>query len=665
MPLNSPTPSCAGSKKFAAFSKLERGVYAALETYSNVHRGSGQFSQVSTALFERAREIILERAGVSSDRHTVIFCTPARAKALSEVLKPACYRVFSSQEIGLPLGMRALVVQRAALPKGIPLETGGGTIRLVSPDSVVWAGAPDRFEAGTPAVLNAIAFACALQLDQRSVDSNLFKISDSGISPSISPSQILDPEDYAPQSSGIRLLEQLREDCVGRRCVVPADSGERPYINLDNAASTPSFSAVWQAVRQTWRLPEKDWPELVQKVKHLCAEFFEAPYPLYETVFTSNTTEAINLAARVLRTVFARDASTRPVVLNTLLEHHSNELPWRALPGADHIRLAVDDEGFLDLDELEQTLRDYNQNAAHGPRRVRLVAICGASNVLGSVNNLPQISKIAHRYGALLLVDAAQLAAHRAIYSARWGIDLLALSAHKMYAPFGSGALILRRELLENFPAEQLENMQASGEENVTGIAAFGKAIQLLQRVGMETIRTVEDHLTARALRELAALPGVEVYGVTDPASPNFARRGGVISFRLEEVPYNVTARLLAEYGGIGVRTGCFCAHLISKRVMRIHPAREALANFGAVCLPGFTMQVVPGLVRVSFGIENSFEDIDCLVAVLQRILSEPRSLLARLAASTCNGLPGSPESETSRRIWRFVEAAARNVFQE
>ncbi len=644
----------------SAFSELERSVYAALETYSNVHRGAGQFSQASTALFEHARAMILEYAGGTAGEQVVIFCTPARARALSGLLDPARCRIFSSREIDLPLGMRALVAPRAAFPTGVPFETGGGTIRLVSPDSVVWANAPDRFEAGTPAILNAIAYAKALQLTGRGAEELCFK-SD----PGITPSKIFDQEEDDPEYSGIRLLEQLRQNWIGKHGLVPTESGPQPYIYLDNAASTPTFTPVWQAARRTWHLAEEHWPEVVQKVKLLCADFFDAPCPPYEILFTSNTTEAINLAAQILQTRFAGEASIRPVVLNTLLEHHSNELPWRGLPGVDHLRFPVNDEGFLNLNDLEQTLQSYNRDQMHGMQRIRLVAVCGASNVLGTVNNLEEISRITHRYGAYLLVDAAQLAAHRAISAMHLKIDLLAFSGHKLYAPFGTGALVLRKDLLRNFPAEQLESVRASGEENVTGIAALGKAIQLLQRIGMDTIRTAEDQLTEYALRELTALPGVEVYGVTDAAGPNFSHRGGVISFRLKEVPYNLAARLLAEYGGLGVRTGCFCAHLISKRMMRIHPARESLANFGAVYFPDITMRVVPGLIRVSFGIENSLEDVHSLVAVLRRISAEPQTPFARLVASTCNGLPQLPVSETSRQIRQFIEDTVGNVFHE
>jgi len=147
-----------------AFAELKRGVHAALETYSNVHRGSGHNSMVSTHLFEQSRDIVLEYLGLNKDKYVVIFCTPRRAEVLKARLRPKNYQIMSSLDIGISLGVRALAVKRRALPGGTPFQTGGGTARLVYPGSVIWAKAPDKFEAGTPAIINIIAFARALQL---------------------------------------------------------------------------------------------------------------------------------------------------------------------------------------------------------------------------------------------------------------------------------------------------------------------------------------------------------------------------------------------------------------------------------------------------------------------------------------------------------------------
>ncbi len=167
----------------------------------------------------------------------------------------------------------------------------------------------------------------------------------------------------------------------------------------------------------------------------------------YEVIFTSNATEAINLVAESLSR--ESEDGTEPVLINTLLEHSSNDLPWRMLPGYSLIRLYVDDEGFMDLKELEKLLSDYNQNGQHGKKRIKLVAVSGASNVLGVCNSLEEISRIVHSYGARLLVDAAQLIAHRKVDMEACGIDYLAFSAHKVYAPFGCGVLVARKGLLD------------------------------------------------------------------------------------------------------------------------------------------------------------------------------------------------------------------------
>ncbi|MBK9388952.1 MAG: aminotransferase class V-fold PLP-dependent enzyme [Bacteroidetes bacterium] len=132
-----------------AYEALEQSVFSALETYSNVHRGSGHFSMATTSLFEKAREIVLEYLNLKKDKYTVIFCTPSREIALRALLNPLDYKCISSLDIGLSIGVRAMAVRSKALPGGVPFQSGGGTARLVARDWVVWADKPDRFEAGT------------------------------------------------------------------------------------------------------------------------------------------------------------------------------------------------------------------------------------------------------------------------------------------------------------------------------------------------------------------------------------------------------------------------------------------------------------------------------------------------------------------------------------
>jgi len=661
------------SRQAEAFAKLERGVRAALETYSNVHRGSGHNSMVSTHLFEQARDIILKYLGLNKSKYVIIFCTARRAEMLQAQLEPGSYTSLSSQDVGLPLGVRALAVESKALPGGIPFQTGGGTAQLVSPGWTIWADAPDKFEAGTPAIVNIIAFAKALRLIQH-FGNNAFQDAGDNAGDVAGDERLATAEilyrDELLDYSGRELLDELRQTLIGRDIRVPTAEGAGPYINLDNAASTPTFTPIWDAVWQTWRRPRQIQREIVCEVKAICAEFLGAPLTDYDVIFTSNTTEALNLVAesvgapetlKVCETfgVFRNEES---IVLNTFLEHNSNELPWRTVPGVSQLRLLVDAEGFVDLNDLEALLRDYNQNGKHGKKRIKLVAVSGASNVLGVFNDLAAISRIAHRYGAHLLVDAAQLVAHRKVEMERWGIDYLAFSAHKAYAPLGSGALVVRKGLLNFGPAE-LERITSSGEENVGGIAALGKALVLLQRIGLEVIQEEEQALTRRALRGLAQIPGIGIYGIQNPDSPRFPRKGGVIVFGLKNVPHNLAAKELAEQGGIGVRDGCFCTHLLVKRLLKIHPLRARMADLGLILFPRFTSVVLPGLVRVSLGIENGEEDVDTLIRVLGHIARQPRAWMDRLLASMHNGTPFLPQTDVQQQMNDFASAAAQRVY--
>ena len=603
---NEITPQKMKKPTAEAFEKLEQSIDIALENYSNVHRGSGHNSMVSTHLFEKAREIVLEYLGLNKDQYTVIFCTPRRAALISEKLKNKSYVFLSSQDIGLPLGVRALAVKKKALPGGTPFETGGGNARLVSPGWVIWAGAPDKFEAGTPAIVNIIAFARALQLI-RQFGKDAFRNNSADIQ---SAHEILYHDELAG-NTGPELLEELRRTLIGRSLLVPTAEGTKSYINFDYAASTPTFTPVWNVVRQTWRQSDQIRKEFIHEVRSICAGVLGAPLTEYDVIFTSNATEAINLAAESTGRESRHDVES--VVLNTILEHNSNELPWRMIPNFSLIRMNVDDEGFLDLKELESILRAYNIEDIHGKKRIKLVTVSGASNVLGVFNDLAGISLIVHQYGARLLVDAAQLVAHRKVETESCGIDYLAFSAHKVYAPFGTGVLVARKGFL-HFSPDELEKIQSSGEENAGGVAALGKSLLLLQRAGFDVIREDEQALTARALRGMARIEGLKIYGIKSPDSPRFSQKGGVIIFSLKNILPDKIARALADRGGIGVRYGCHCAHMLIKRILHVP---KVLEQFQGLLLNLFPRLNLPGVIRVSMGIGTSPSDVDTLLRVL------------------------------------------------
>ena len=603
-----------------AFAELERSVFTALETYSNVHRGNGHFSIVSTQLFEQARTIVLEYLGLSKHKYHIIFCTPGGAYLLKSKLKPENYKCISSQDIGLPIGVRAMAVIKKKLPEGTPFIKGGGTTKIISPEWIVWARPPDKFEAGTPSIMNIITFARALQITSR-LGKDIFRKT---VNEKLSVQDIL-YRDGMESLSGKELLNELRNTMAGRDYPVPTAEGEKSFINLDNGASTPSFLPVWNTVCKTLCQPIQIQNEIRNEVRNICSGALNAPLSDYDVIFTSNTTESINLAAGNIN--FGFEAENEPVVLNSILEHSSNDLPWRLLEKFSILRIGVDSEGFVDPYELDSLLADYNRKGHHGNKRIVLMAITGASNVLGTYNNLAEISRIVHNYGAKLLVDAAQMVAHRKIDIDLWGIDFLAFSAHKAYAPFGCGVLISRKGLL-NLSSAENEIIRNSGEENTVGISALGKSLILLQRVGMDIITKEEQALTRKLLNGLSQIKEITVYGIKDPDSKNFANKGGVVVFTMKNMMSDRVAEELAVRGGIGIRNGCHCAHIIVKHILGVGPGLERFQRIIATLFPRLNF---PGVARVSLGIENTEEDIDTLIEVLGKIITNtPESRVAK-----------------------------------
>ena len=273
-----------------------------------------------------------------------------------------------------------------------------------------------------------------------------------------------------------------------------------------------------------------------------------------------------------------------------------------------------------------------------------MVAISGASNVLGICNKLEEISRIVHHYGARLLVDAAQLVAHRKIDMEGCGIDYLAFSAHKVYAPFGSGALVVRKGLLK-FEPEELAQIQALGEENAAGIAALGKALVLIQRMGMDLIHKEEQALTARALLGMAQIANLEIYVVKHPESSGFTRKLGVIVFALKNKMATQVGKELASWGGIGVRSGCHCAHITVKHILQVGPGLEKFQKLIVTLFPKLSL---PGVVRVSLGIENTKEDVDTLIQGLTEIAGKSQS---------------ASKKEVKQQMDDFVRVIAERVY--
>lgn len=432
-----------------------------------------------------------------------------------------------------------------------------------------------------------------------------------------------------------QLPTTYRDLFVGVETHVPLLGGGRgKYVNLDNAASTPALKAVQDAVNAF--LPyyssvhrgtgfKSQLSTLAyEQAREITLRFVGANEQEHTCIFGKNTTEAINKLAR--RFPFA---AGRDVVLTSSLEHHSNDLPWRAVAHTVHVRLLPD--GRIDESDFDAQLAAY-------AGRVALVAISGASNVTGYITPVHRLAEKAHAAGAQILVDCAQLAPHRQVRMGELAdpahLDYVTISAHKMYAPFGSGALIGRRDTFEQGDPDQrgggtveivtlddvvwagAPDRDEAGSPNTVGAVALAAAILQLEAVGMERVAAHEAELTAYALRRLKQAPGIHIYGDTEPERA--AERLGVIPLQLAGIMHFKVAAILGYEFGIGVRSGCFCAHPYILHLLGLSPdeAHDVRARILA-----HNKVDMPGLIRASFGLYNTFEDVDALVEALTRIV--------------------------------------------
>lgn len=432
---------------------------------------------------------------------------------------------------------------------------------------------------------------------------------------------------------GSTALLDARARIVGIERQVPLlDGSQRTYINFDNAASTPVLREVldtvnrfmeWYAsVHRGSGFKSRVATQAYDDARAIVARFVGANARDHAVVFGKNTTEAINKLS--YRLPLNRD----DVVLVSLLEHHSNDLPWRARARVHHI--GVDARGGLDEEHLDRLLAEH-------AGRVKLVAVTGGANVTGCMPDVHSLATKAHAAGARILVDAAQLAPHRAIDIGALDdpahLDYVALSAHKLYAPFGTGALIGRRDTFECGEPEYrgggtidfvstdsvawtaAPERDEAGTPNVVGAVALAASIQALQAIGMAAIAAHETQLTRHALGRLAAVPGLRIYGDAEPQRA--PHRLGVIPFRLGALSHQLVAAALSAEFGIGVRNGCFCAQPYLAQLLGLGPAeaRQIQARIAAS-----DRRDMPGMVRISFALYNTHDEVNALGAALEAI---------------------------------------------
>lgn len=428
-------------------------------------------------------------------------------------------------------------------------------------------------------------------------------------------------------------ITNIRERIVGIGQQVPLlDGRQRTYINLDNAASTPalrdvldtvnSFMDWYSSVHRGTGFKSRVATQAYDDARRIVGDFVGADPQTHVVIFGKNTSEAINKLA--YRFPLTQD----DVVLVSLLEHHSNDLPWRGRARVEHI--AADELGRLDED-------DFDRRLAQHKGRVKLVAVTGASNVTGHLPDIHQLARKAHAAGAQILIDCAQLAPHRAINIGPLDdpahLDYVALSAHKMYAPFGTGALIGRRDTFEHGEPEyrgggtiefvtqetvewaEPPDREEAGSPNVVGAVALAAAIKALRTIGMEAIARHEADLTAYALERLLNVEGLEIYGDPDPRRA--ASRLGVIPFNVGDLSHFLVAAILGTEWGIGVRHGCFCAHPYLIHLMGVSAADAMQVRADILA---HNRRHMPGLVRISFGMYNTTDEVEALVQALTAI---------------------------------------------
>ncbi len=427
-------------------------------------------------------------------------------------------------------------------------------------------------------------------------------------------------------------IDNVRDQIIGIDRNVPLLDGSLvQYINLDNAATTPTLRPVFDKVNEflTWYssvergagFKSRLSTQMYNLAHEIVARFVGADPKQHTVIFTKNTTESINkLAHRIAFT-------PKDIVLRSIMEHHSNDLPWRMNANVEYIN--INPRGGLDLDHLDQLIAKFQG-------RIRLIAISGASNVTGYLNPIHEIAKKAHAIGAEIFVDAAQLAPHRKIEMRSLDdpshIDYLALSGHKMYAPYGTGVLAGRKDtFLKGDPDSvgggtielvteddvrwaDLPEKEEAGTPNAVGAVALAEAILCMQQIGMESIADHEARLSAYLLRKLQKIDGITLYGDTDPT--NTAQRLGVIPFTVEGMPHQLLAAILAYEGGIGVRNGCFCAHPYVLKLL--HVSRSRIEEYKDEVEHG-SHESLPGLVRVSFGCYNEESEVDTLIEQIER----------------------------------------------
>ena len=398
-------------------------------------------------------------------------------------------------------------------------------------------------------------------------------------------------------------VEKFRADFP----ILDRDVWGHKLVYLDNTATTQTPRQVVDRVTEMYyghkanvhrgvHTLSQEATAMQEATRRRVAEFINAP-STDEIIFTRGTTEAINLVA----SSYGRLLEEGDEVILSVMEHHSNIVPWQLLRDRVGIVIKVipmDERGALDMDAYRSLFTP----------RTRVVSVTHVSNVLGTVNPVAEIVAEAHKHGAVAVIDGAQAIAHIAVDVQAIGADFYAFSSHKMYGPTGIGVLYGRRELLEKMPPYQgggemikpvsfahsewadLPFKFEAGTPDFVGIAALHTAIDYLSAIGLSAVAAHEEELLEYATGMLNTIPGIRIFG-------HAPHKSAIISFLVgDSHPYD--AGMLLDKLGIAVRTGHHCAQ----------PLMDALG--------------IPGTVRASFALYNTAEECDRFIQALRRVAS-------------------------------------------
>jgi cysteine desulfurase/selenocysteine lyase len=423
-------------------------------------------------------------------------------------------------------------------------------------------------------------------------------------------------------------LDSIREQFpITGQCFTNASGLQKSITYFDHGASTHPPRAVLEVYRDFLEnyyanvhrgnhfLSQKS-STLFDNVTEVILEFVGGDASTSGVIFGANTTTALDIAAHLMQQV-------EGATLVSNMEHHSNDLPHRRRGEVHRIELLLD--GTINYDDLEAKLK------AH---RIKLVAVTGGSNVSGYLPDIHRIARMAHAHGARILVDAAQLVAHKSISMRGTGdddaIDFLAAAGHKAYAPFGAAFLVAPMSIINAAEpyipgggtvlavspervlwAEGVER-HSGGTPNIAGVIALGAALRWLSEIGLDWVRAHELELLEYAESRLRTIRGVTMLG-----NIPIDRKLGVMSFNFDHLHHNAASAILNDNYGIATRNGCFCAHPYLVHLLHCTDVDEIFAR-----AERGERTEMPGAVRATIGIYNNREDLDKLLGAVAEIAS-------------------------------------------